>query len=58
MRLIKYLRDTKGEMKHVSWPTRKQALIYTGLVVVVSIIIAIYLGIFDFVFARIIESLI
>lgn len=49
---INYLKDTIAEMKHVSWPTNKQSAVYTVLVVVVSIIVALYIGLFDFVFQR------
>jgi len=55
MRLINYLKDVKGEIKHVSWPTRHQALIYTYLVVIVSIAIAIYLGFFDWLFTKLLD---
>jgi preprotein translocase SecE subunit len=51
-RFINYLKDTQAELKHVSWPTRKQALIYTALVVGVSILVGIFAGVFDFIFSR------
>lgn len=51
-RFINYLKDTRAEMKHVSWPTQKQALIYTALVIVVSLLVAGFLGIFDFFFTK------
>jgi preprotein translocase subunit SecE len=50
--LINYIRDTKAEMKHVSWPTKKQTTAYTVLVIVLSIALSIYLGIFDFIFTE------
>lgn len=49
---INYLKDTIAEMKHVSWPTQKQSVVYTALVVVISIIVAILVGIFDFGFSK------
>jgi preprotein translocase SecE subunit len=49
---INYIKDTVAEMKHVSWPTNKQTIVYTVLVVVISAIAALYIGIFDFVFQR------
>ncbi|MCB9806016.1 preprotein translocase subunit SecE [Candidatus Nomurabacteria bacterium] len=58
MGLINYIKDTKGELKHVSWPTRKQSLVYTGLVVLISVAISIYLGFFDWLFTYIVESLV
>jgi len=50
--LINYIRDTKAEMKHVSWPTKKQTIAYTILVIVLSIALSVYLGIFDFIFTE------
>lgn len=49
---INYLKDTQAELKHVSWPTQKQSIIYTALVVGVSILVALYVGLFDFIFSR------
>lgn len=54
-RLTEYVRATAAEMKHVSWPTRSQALIYTALVIGVSAVVAVYLGGFDYVFSAFIE---
>ena len=57
-RLGKYVRDTATEMKHVSWPTRTQALIYTALVIVISGITALYLGAFDYIFTNLLDRII
>lgn len=56
MKILNYIKETKAEMKHVSWPTRKQAIAYTILVVIISIFISLYLGFFDFVFTEIISK--
>jgi preprotein translocase SecE subunit len=45
-----YLKETQGELRHVAWPTRTQTIIYTVLVALISIGIAAYLGLFDFLF--------
>lgn len=58
MSIVDYLRDTRGELKHVSWPTKKQALVFTVLVIALSVLTALYLGLFDVVFARILEAVI
>jgi len=50
MSFIQYLKDTRGELHHVAWPTRLQTMVYTALVVALSIFIALYLGFFDYVF--------
>ncbi|MCH7529904.1 preprotein translocase subunit SecE [Patescibacteria group bacterium] len=57
-RLINYIKETKGELKHVSWPTRKQSIIFTVLVICISIFTALFLGFFDFVFTFLLETFI
>jgi preprotein translocase subunit SecE len=52
MKIVDYLKDTRSEMKHVSWPTQRQALVFTVIVVVVSIVTAAYLGLFDYIFTE------
>lgn len=47
---MQYLRDTRGELRHVAWPTRVQTFVFTALVVFLSVAIALYLGIFDYLF--------
>lgn len=47
---IQYLRDTRAELHHVAWPTQTQTIIYAVLVAVISIAVAIYLGLFDLLF--------
>ena len=47
-----YLKDTRGELKHVIWPSRKQTLFFTLIVIVLSIAVAYFLGLFDFLFSR------
>lgn len=57
-KLFEYIGETKEEMKHVTWPTRKQTFVYTALVIVISIVVAIFLGAFDALFTKIISSFI
>lgn len=45
-----YLKEVKVEMSHVAFPTKRQTIIFTIFVIMISLGIAIYLGIFDFVF--------
>lgn len=57
MSIFNFLREVKGEMKHMNWPSRKQAMTYTTLVVVVSIFVGVYVGIFDHIFTLLIQQL-
>jgi preprotein translocase subunit SecE len=58
MRLVDYIKETRSEFKHVSWPTRRQALVFTVVVIVISLFTAIFLGFFDFIFSRGVELII
>lgn len=58
MKLVEYIKETRGEMKHVNWPTRNQAVNYTLLVIGVSIVTALVLAIADYVFGLGLEKLI
>lgn len=51
-KLVQYLKDTRVELSHVSWPTQKQTFVYTVTVIVVSVLVSAFLGFFDFLFSR------
>jgi len=53
--MFKHIKETKAELRHVSWPTQKQAVGYTVATIVVSLLIAAYLGAFDYIFAQILK---
>lgn len=57
-RLTNYLQETKAEMKHVKWPTQTQTFIYTGLIILISILVAMFLGAFDYVFTQFLNNII
>ncbi|OHA95599.1 MAG: preprotein translocase subunit SecE [Candidatus Zambryskibacteria bacterium RIFCSPHIGHO2_02_FULL_39_16] len=57
-RLINYIKDTRGELKHVSWPTRKQSFVFTIVVIIISILTATFLGFFDYIFSLILQKFI
>ncbi len=52
MKIIEYFKETRTEIKHVIWPTRSQTMYYTIIVIVLSVAVAYYLVIFDFLFSR------
>jgi preprotein translocase subunit SecE len=53
-----YLRDTRGELRKVSWPTRKQATNLTLIVLAVTVAMAIFLGAVDLLFATLISFIV
>ena len=50
MSFFQYLKDTRGELRHVAWPTQLQTIVYTVNVILLSFLIALYLGLFDYIF--------
>jgi preprotein translocase subunit SecE len=57
-KITEYFKSIKGELKHVNWPTKKQAITYTIFVIVLSVLVAYFLGVFDFIFSKGLEKLI
>lgn len=57
-RLTTYIKETRAELKHVAWPTRKQAVTYTVVVILISLVTAAYLGAFDYIFTTLLKLVI
>jgi preprotein translocase subunit SecE len=56
-RLQRYYRETIGELRKVTWPTRKEAINLTIIVLVVIVVLSAILGSLDFLFREIILAL-
>lgn len=56
--VTKYFRDTASEMKQVKWPTKQQALVYSALVIAISLVVSLFLGAFDYVFGQFIDFIV
>ncbi|MCK5543151.1 MAG: preprotein translocase subunit SecE [Desulfobacterales bacterium] len=53
---IEYLQEVQSELKKVTWPTRKQTLGTTLVVIVLVVIVSIFLGLFDMGFSKLIQA--
>jgi preprotein translocase SecE subunit len=51
MSIISYFKETRAELSQVTWPTFNQALLFTVSVIVISALVAYFLGFFDFLFS-------
>ncbi len=49
-KIISFLKEVRLEMKKVNWPTRKETIRYTLIVIGLSVAVAIFLGSLDFLF--------
>jgi len=55
-KLVNYLKGTKAELVSVNWPTKKQTINSTFLVIGVSLFVAIVLGFFDKIFTYLLQT--
>lgn len=55
-KLVNYIKGTKTELKSVNWPTKKQTINSTLLVIGVSLFVALVLGFFDGVFSFLLKT--
>jgi len=54
-RIIGYLREVWVELNRVDWPSRRELISMTIVVVVVLTVMAIYLGIFDYIYTVLVK---
>ena len=55
-RIITFLKEARLELRKVSWPTRTQTVRYTVAVILMSLVIAAFLGAFDFLFTYLLNN--
>ena len=56
-RLFRFFKETKAELKKVSWPTKKQLLHNTLIILVFIIITSVILSVLDLGFAELFRLL-
>ncbi|UCG43028.1 MAG: preprotein translocase subunit SecE [candidate division WOR-3 bacterium] len=54
-RIRNYLADVVAELKKVSWVKRKELFTTTMVVIVFSMLLAAFIGVFDFIFSRLLH---
>lgn len=57
-RIGKWLKEMKSELKKVQWPTRKQTVNNTLIVIACVIVVGLFIWVFDFIAGSAIEMLI
>ena len=55
--IIKYLQDSRQELRKVSWPSKQETTNSTLLVIGVSLAVAAFLGAIDYGLNRLLEFL-
>jgi len=55
---LQFLRESRTELKKVKWPTRKELLASTAVVVGLTLLISLFLGLIDFGLIKIIKNIV
>ena len=55
---IEFLTEVRAEVKKVTWPTRREAMSGTAVVVFVVLVMAMFLGIVDAILSKTVQALI
>ena len=56
--VLRYFRDTRAELRKVTWPTREEAWKLTLIVLGTVLVMSIILGAADFIFGKIMQGII
>ena len=54
---IQFLSEVKNEVNKVTWPSKKEAMGGTAVVLVVVFFMAVFLGLIDVLLSKIVEAL-
>ena len=56
--LVQYIKDSKNEIKKVTWPNKKEVKQHTILVISISLATAAFLGIVDYILTQLVGKII
>jgi preprotein translocase subunit SecE len=57
-RIKRFFTESRQELRHVNWPTRREAVRLTLIVIGMSVVLAAFLGGLDLLFSSIIKNVI
>lgn len=57
-KIFDFIIEAKAELMKVNWPTKKQTLNYTLIIIAVSVVISLFLGSLDYLFGGILKKFI
>lgn len=56
--VVRYLRETRGELRKVTWPSQEESLRLTAIVIGVTIFMMAFLFSFDWLFSTFLEAIV
>jgi preprotein translocase subunit SecE len=58
MNVLKYLKEAQEEFNKITWPTRKETINYSLVVVIISVLLAVFIGLSDYILNLGVEAVI
>lgn len=55
---VAFLRETRDELRKVTWPTRNETVRLTLVVIAISVIVGVFIGGLDFVFTKLLQFIV
>ncbi len=54
-KIKKFILEARQELRQVQWPSREEAIYLTSVVVGISLMFAVFLGAFDYLFSYLLK---
>jgi preprotein translocase SecE subunit len=58
MNIFSYLRHVRAELQHVVWPYYRTAFAHTLIIIGIAAFVAVFIGILDYGFTRLVDIVI
>lgn len=55
---VAFLKETREELKKVTWPTQQEVIRLTVIVIIASLLVGLFIGSLDFIFTKGMETII
>ena len=56
--MFTFIKSVRAELLQVTWPGRRETIRLTAVVIIISVFVAIYLGLSDLGFSKLLELII
>ncbi len=56
--LTTYLKHVRDEFQHIVWPSRDTAIAHTLVVIIIALVIAVLVGVLDYLFGGIVSHVV
>ena len=56
--MFKFIKEVRSELAKVTWPTRRDTIRLTAIVIAISVVVGLYLGGLDMLFTQMLKLLV